>query len=61
MTIEIDGGYAQWDYQIGTFRADIGGVVYGLYTADIMHPTEFPFVLTDEQIAALLQEKEAAE
>jgi len=26
--------YAQWDYQLGTFRAEVGGVVYGTYTGE---------------------------
>ena len=33
--IPISGGWAQWDYQLGTFRADIFGRVYGSFTGDI--------------------------
>lgn len=33
--IAIPGGWAQWDYQIGTFRAEVDGVVHGAFTGDI--------------------------
>lgn len=35
--ILFDGGWAQWDYQIGTFRAEFDGVIYGVYTGE--YPT----------------------
>jgi hypothetical protein len=33
--IEIPGGWAQYDYQIGTYRAEVNGVIYGTYTNEI--------------------------
>ncbi len=30
--------FAQWDYQIKTFRAEKGGVIYGNYTGEYTTP-----------------------
>lgn len=64
MTIELENGWAQWDYQIGTFRAEIGSDVYGLFTGDIATPddleTAIGITLTQSQKDELAAEKLAA-
>lgn len=32
--------YAQWDYQLGTFRAEVDGVVYGRFTGEFLHASD---------------------
>jgi len=65
MTIQLENGWAQWDWQIGTFRAFISGVIYGNSTGDINTAAELAAmllpdtVLTAEQIAELEDEKAA--
>jgi hypothetical protein len=67
MTIQLENGWAQWDWQIGTFRADINGEIYGKFTGDIMTAAELSVrllpetALTQEQIAELELEKSSFE
>jgi len=59
--IEIKNGWAQWDAQIGTFRAEIDGVVYGTFTGSMPTASDLsdalPSPLTSKQIIALSEEK----
>lgn len=57
--IVLSNGWAQWDYQIGTFRAMVGDVIYGKYTDDLPNAIDLArFVpLTSEQIDDLQAEK----
>lgn len=63
MTIQLENGWVQWDWQIGTFRAEINGVITGNFTGDIMTAAELAArllpetVLTPEQITELELEK----
>lgn len=56
-----DTTWLQWDWQIGTFRGEKDGIVYGLFTDE--HPTAESLIaamgvaLTDEQLADLQAEK----
>lgn len=34
MTIQIENGWVQYDNQIGTFRGERNGVIYGEYTGE---------------------------
>ena len=43
--IAIEGGWAQWDYQIGTYRAEVNGVVYGVFTDEIGTVNELEAIL----------------
>jgi hypothetical protein len=43
--IAIEGGWAQWDYQIGTYRAEVNGVIYGVFTDEISTVNEFEAIL----------------
>lgn len=66
--IKLNGkDWAQWDNQIGTFRAEVGGKILGLSTGDIPTALELAkslepeYFLTEEQIADLEAEKGARE
>lgn len=63
MTILLDDGWAEWDWQLGTFRAQINNNITGKYTGDINTVEElairiFPTILTAEQILELNKEKQ---
>ncbi len=55
----LTNGWAQWDYQIGTFRAMVGDVIYGKFTNDLPSATDLAGLiqLTDEQVMQLEIEK----
>jgi hypothetical protein len=53
-----NGGWAQWDNQIGTYRAEIAGVLYGRCAGDVLDPSALPEVTADE-IAELVAERVA--
>lgn len=55
--IEIEGGWAQWDYQIGTYRAEVNGVIYGTYTGEIETLEAFQVLLAGLGIVLLEQDK----
>jgi hypothetical protein len=56
-----DTTWLQWDWQIGTFRGEKDGVIYGEYTGEhitaesLIH--EMGVTLTEEQLADLKAEK----
>lgn len=62
--IEIPGGWAQWDQQIGTYRAEVNGIVYGTYTGEIETLEAFQILLaglgitlSEQDIADLTAQK----
>jgi hypothetical protein len=61
--IKLTNGWVQWDNQIGTFRAELEGVLYGVFTGDIETVSDLKdrtgIELTIEQENDLLAEKEA--
>lgn len=60
--IPIPGGWAQWDYQVGTFRASVFDRVYGNFTGDIptLKDLEDALLIT-EGISLSEQDKEDLE
>ena len=63
--ISIPGGWAQWDQQIRTYRAEKDGVVYGVYTGNIETVEQLAEVLgvefTEAEVADLAYEKSLSE
>jgi hypothetical protein len=61
MTIQIENGWLQYDYQLGTFRGEHNGLIYGNYSNE--HETAFSLVdamdveLTEQELADLQSEK----
>ncbi len=60
--ISISGGWAQWDWQLETFRAETNGVVVGTYTGELPEIQDLEaaigFTLSDSDRELLLAERE---
>jgi len=61
MTLEILNGWMQYDNQIGTFRGEKDGVIYGTYTNEITTAQALADAmgveLTEQELADLQAEK----
>lgn len=59
--IKIENGWMQYDHQIGTFRGEKSGTVYGLYTGEIETAQALVdamgVTLTEQELADLKAEK----
>ena len=62
MTIQIENGWLQYDNQIGTFRGERNGVIYGTYTNEFETAEELvsaiDVTLSQNEISDLEHEKE---
>jgi hypothetical protein len=61
MTIKLENGWVQWDGQIGTYRAEINGTIYGTHTGHLTTVEELqaaiPVELTEAEQLELIAEK----
>ena len=55
--IGIPGGWAQWDQMIGTFRAEVNGVLIGTYTGEYLSLAAFEVALVGLGIVLNAQDK----
>ncbi len=63
MTIKIEGGWVQYDNQIGTFRGEKDGAIYGAFTGEFVEAEHLldamDVTLTEQELDDLKNEKVA--
>jgi hypothetical protein len=56
--IGVPGGWAQWDQMIGTYRAEVNGVLIGTFTGEFLLLDTFESALTELGVTLVDQDRE---
>jgi len=51
--ISIPGGWAQFDAGIWTYKAEVGGVLYGNFSGEYKRPEDLPIELSESELEDL--------